>query len=57
MIRLCVVTGSRAEYGLLTPLIRNIMKDQDLKLQLLVTGTHLDTRFGLDYQAMEQDGL
>ncbi|NNJ32232.1 UDP-N-acetylglucosamine 2-epimerase [Lacrimispora defluvii] len=57
MIRLCVVTGSRAEYGLLTPLIRNIMKDQDLKLQLLVTGTHLDTRFGLDYQEMEQDGI
>jgi UDP-N-acetylglucosamine 2-epimerase (non-hydrolysing)/GDP/UDP-N,N'-diacetylbacillosamine 2-epimerase (hydrolysing) len=57
MIRLCVVTGSRAEYGLLTPLIRNIMKDQDFKLQLLVTGTHLDTRFGLDYQEMEQDGI
>lgn len=57
MIRLCVVTGSRAEYGLLTPLIRTIMEDQNFKLQLLVTGTHLDTRFGLDYREMEQDGI
>lgn len=57
MIRLCVVTGSRAEYGLLIPLIRTIMEDQDFKLQLLVTGTHLDTRFGLDYREMERDGI
>lgn len=57
MIKLCVVTGSRAEYGLLFPLIRSIMEDHDLKLQLLVTGTHLDTRFGLDYREMKQDGI
>ncbi|MDW2796631.1 UDP-N-acetylglucosamine 2-epimerase [Clostridium boliviensis] len=57
MIRLCVVTGSRAEYGLLVPLIRKIKEDLDFKLQLLVTGTHLDSRYGLDYQTMEQDGF
>jgi UDP-N-acetylglucosamine 2-epimerase (non-hydrolysing)/GDP/UDP-N,N'-diacetylbacillosamine 2-epimerase (hydrolysing) len=33
------------------------MEDHDFKLQLLVTGTHLDTRFGLDYQEMQQDGI
>ncbi|MDK2967543.1 MULTISPECIES: UDP-N-acetylglucosamine 2-epimerase [Lacrimispora] len=57
MIRLCVVTGSRAEYGLLVPLIRRIKEDRDLKLQLLVTGTHLDTRYGLDYRDIKQDGF
>ena len=57
MIRLCVVTGSRAEYGLLVPLIRKIKEDRNFKLQLLVTGSHLDSRYGLDYQNMEQDGF
>lgn len=33
MMRLCVVTGSRAEYGLLTPVIRKAMADPDIKLQ------------------------
>jgi UDP-hydrolysing UDP-N-acetyl-D-glucosamine 2-epimerase len=57
MIRLCVVTGSRAEYGLLLPLIRRIMADPDLLLQMLVTGAHMDPRFGSDYREMELDGI
>lgn len=57
MIKLCVVTGSRAEYGLLLPLIQKIMADPDFKLQLLVTGTHLDPRYGLDYLEMEHQGI
>lgn len=57
MIRLCVVTGSRAEYGLLLPVIHRIMADPDFKLLMLVTGTHMDSRFGADYREMEQDGV
>lgn len=57
MIRLCVVTGSRAEYGLLLPVIRRIMADPDFKLLMVVTGAHMDSRMGADYREMEQDGL
>ena len=57
MIKLCVVTGSRAEYGLLLPLIQKIMEDPEFKLQLLVTGTHLDPRYGLDYLEIEHQGI
>lgn len=57
MIRFCVVTGSRAEYGLLLPVIRRVMADPDFKLLLVVTGAHMDSRFGADYREMEQDGV
>lgn len=57
MIRLCVVTGSRAEYGLLTPVINKAMADSDIKLQMVVTGAHMDSRFGSDYRDMELDGI
>lgn len=57
MKAIAVVTGTRAEYGLLKPLIRAIFKDSDLKLQLLVTGMHLYPEFGLTYKQIEQDGF
>lgn len=57
MKRLCVVTGSRAEYGLLTPVIRKAMADPDIKLQMVVTGAHMDSRFGSPYRDMELDGI
>ena len=44
--RICVITGSRAEYGLLRKLIAQIEKDKTLKLQLLVTGSHLEKKYG-----------
>lgn len=56
MKKLCVITGSRAEYGLLRPLIEKIKKDKDVELQLIVTGMHLDHHFGLTYKEIEQDG-
>ena len=56
MKKLCVVTGTRAEYGLLKPLIDKIDKDVDFQLQLVVTGMHLLPEFGLTYQIIEQDG-
>ncbi len=57
MKKICVVTGTRAEYGLLKPLIKRIDCDKDLKLQLVVTGMHLSPEFGLTYQEIEQDGF
>lgn len=52
----CLITGSRAEYGLLKPLIDEIISDSSFTLQLLVTGSHLSPEFGLTYQEIEADG-
>lgn len=52
----CLVTGSRAEYGLLRPLIEAINSDSAFTLQLLVTGSHLSPEFGLTYREIEADG-
>ena len=57
MKKVCVITGTRAEYGLLKPLIHKIKKDKDLKLQLVVTGMHMSPEFGLTYREIEQDGF
>lgn len=56
MKKVCVVTGTRAEYGLLKPLIDKVYRDADLELQLVVTGMHLSPEFGLTYQEIEMDG-
>ncbi len=53
--KICVVTGSRAEYGLLYWLIKEIETVNDLKLQLIVTGMHLSPNFGLTYKIIEED--
>ena len=57
MRKICVVTGTRAEYGLLYWLMREIKADETLQLQLIVTGMHLSTEFGLTYQVIESDGF
>jgi UDP-N-acetylglucosamine 2-epimerase (non-hydrolysing)/GDP/UDP-N,N'-diacetylbacillosamine 2-epimerase (hydrolysing) len=54
---ICVVTGTRAEYGLLYWLIKEIHDDDDLQLQVVVTGMHLSPEFGLTYQQVEADGF
>lgn len=56
MKKICIVTGTRAEYGLLKPIIDKVYKSDELALQLVVTGMHLSTEFGLTYQEIEQDG-
>ena len=48
--KICVVTGSRAEYGLLYWLLKEIEFDKKLELQLIVTGMHLSSEFGLTYK-------
>ena len=50
-----IVTGSRADYGLLFWLIKQVKIDQDLELQLIVTGMHLSSEFGLTYKEIEKD--
>ena len=57
MKKVCIMTGTRAEYGLLKPLIKKINNDVDLQLQLVVTGMHLSPEFGLTYKEIEQDGF
>ena len=57
MRKICIVTGGRAEYGLLYWLMKEIQADPDLQLQVIATGMHLSPEFGLTYQAIEADGF
>ncbi len=57
MRKIAVVTGSRAEYGLLYLLLKEIAADPDLTLQLIITAMHLSPEFGLTYKLIEQDGF
>ena len=54
---IAVVTGSRAEYGLLKPLIRAIAEEPSFNLQLIATGMHLSAEFGSTYKEIEADGI
>jgi len=54
--KICVVTGTRAEYGLLRWVIDGIAKSPVLELQLIATGMHLSPEFGLTVQEIEADG-
>lgn len=56
MKKICIVTGTRAEYGLLKPVIDKVYKLEALELQLVVTGMHLSTEFGQTYKEIEEDG-
>ena len=55
--KICVVTGSRAEYGLLYWVLKGIQEDASLELQIIVTGVHLSPEFGSTWQVIEQDGF
>jgi GDP/UDP-N,N'-diacetylbacillosamine 2-epimerase (hydrolysing) len=55
--KICVITGTRAEYGLLRWVMQGIQDDPELTLQIIATGMHLSPEFGLTYQAIEQDGF
>lgn len=55
--KICVVTGSRAEYGLLYPLMKAVQGDPELQLQVVATGMHLSPEFGLTFRAIEEDGF
>lgn len=55
--KICVITGTRAEYGLLRWVMQGIKDDAELTLQIIATGMHLSPEFGLTYKAIEQDGF
>ena len=53
--KICVVTGTRAEYGLLFWFMKEVESDKSLELQIIVTGTHLSPEFELTYKEVEKD--
>ena len=55
--KICVVSGSRAEYGLLRWVMRGINDHPELELQIVVTGGHLSEKHGLTYKDIERDGF
>jgi len=55
--KICIVTGSRSEYGLLRCLIRKLYEEEDIDCQLIVTGSHLAPEFGLTWQEIVKDGF
>ena len=57
MRKICIITGTRAEYGLLRWVMQGIKEDQELILQIIATGAHLSPEFGLTYREIEQDGF
>lgn len=55
--KICVITGARAEYGLLRWVMQGIQDDSGLTLQIIATGMHLSPEFGLTFREIEQDGF
>ncbi len=57
MRKICVVTGSRAEYGLLYWVLHDLRAEAEVELQLVVTGMHLAPEFGMTVREIESDGF
>ena len=57
MKKICVVTGTRAEYGLLRRLMFGIKKSKKLQLNIIATGMHLSKNFGFTYKEIIRDGF
>ncbi len=55
--KVCVVTGTRAEYGLFYPIMKKIQDSNKLELQLIATTMHLSEEFGSTYKQIEKDGF
>lgn len=57
MKKICIVTGTRAEYGLLKPLMQELKKSSDFKLQIMATAAHLSPEFDNTHKLIEEDGF
>lgn len=57
MRKICFITGTRAEYGLLSRLMKMVQDDPDTQLQIIATNMHLSPKFGNTYQEIERDGF
>lgn len=55
--KICVVTGTRAEFGLMQILMRELDLDPEIELQILATGMHLSPEFNLTYKTIEESGF
>lgn len=55
--KICVVTGTRADYGILSGLMMELLCDDDIDLQIVVTGSHLSSEYGNTYKCIEDDGF
>ncbi len=55
--RICAVSGSRADYGLVRPLLDLLRDEPGFELQIVVTAMHLSPEFGLTYREIEGDGF
>jgi len=55
-LRICFVTGTRADYGLLSPVVEALKADPAFAVQIAATGMHLSPEFGLTYREIEADG-
>ena len=55
--RIIITTGTRAEYGLLRPVLEKILKNKNLQLFLIVTGTHLSKKHGMTINEIRKDGF
>ena len=56
-MNLCVVTGSRAEYGILSNLMRRLRDSQDVNLQIIATNMHLEPKYGMTVNEIINDGF
>lgn len=57
MKKIAIVTATRAEYGILRPLILRLQQEPEFEVQLLVTGTHLSQKYGNTVEEIEKDGI
>ena len=55
--KICFITGTRAEYGLMSRLMKMVCDDQSLQPQIIATNMHLSPEFGSTYKEIENDGL
>lgn len=55
--KICIITGTRAEFGLMRWLMQEVRSEPNLELQVIATGMHLSPEFGLTYQEVEQAGF
>lgn len=56
-MKIFVLTATRAEYGLLKPLLNKMMTKENFEVEIIVTGAHLSYEFGMTYQEIEEDGF
>lgn len=57
MKNICIVTGSRAEYGIMKPLMLKLSKERNINLDVVVTAMHLEEKYGYTYKEIENDGF